>query len=701
VKRSLILTFLAAAAAFGQTAATQQKLPRIEDLKFPALREVQIPEVPPFTLPNGMKVYLLENHELPLVSGTALVRTGNLFDPPDKVGLAGLTGSVMRTGGTKTRTGDQLDATLESMAASVEASIGETSGSVSFNALKENTDEVLALFRDVLTNPEFRQDRLDLAKTQSRSAISRRNDDADGISDREFASIVYGRNTPYGWDETYEALDNINREDLQAFYKRYFFPANIRLAISGDFKTSEMRAKLEKLFADWTVKGEPVPPFPQVQPQPKAPGVYQGTKSEVTQTFFDVGHLAGKFSDKDYPALSVMSDILGGGFASRLFLEVRTRKGLAYSVGGGWGATYDHPGLFRIGGSTKSASTVDALKAIREEVDKIRTSEVTDQELQTAKGAVLNSFVFNFDHPRKVLSRVVTYDYYGYPKDFIFQYQKGVEAATKADVLRVAKEHLHPGQFTIVAVGNPKEFGAPLSALGKVNELDLTIPEPGAKNAKAADPASLAKGKALLQKAQQAMGGADKLAAVKDITHESDLTIAQNGMKVKQIVQYVAPDVLRAEQTLPFGKVTSVWNGKEGWLVTPQGTMAMPPPVVNQVRSEMFRVPVKLFLADRDPESTVSALTDNTVEISNKSGQRVKVEFDTATGLPSRETYTSQGQTGPTEVTAILSDWRDADGIKVPHHITIEQGGKKFGESVTASVKVNAGLNAAEVGKKP
>ncbi len=696
--RTALILILAAAAAFAQPAA---KLPRVQDLKFPALREVKIPDVETFTLPNGMKVYLLENHELPLISGTALVRTGNLFDPPEKVGLAGLTGSVMRTGGTKTKTGDALDATLESMAASVEAGIGETSGSVSFNALKENTDEVLAIFKDVLTNPEFRQDRLDLAKTQSKSAISRRNDDADGISDREFASIVYGRNTPYGWDETYEAVDNIKREDLQAFYKRYFFPANIRLAVSGDFKSAEMKAKLEKLFADWTVKADPVPPFPQVQRQQGAPGVYQGTKTEVTQSFFNVGHLGGMFRDKDYPALSVMSDILGGGFASRLFLEVRTRKGLAYSVGGGWGANYGHPGLFRISGSTKSASTVDALKAIREEVDKIRTAEVTDQELQTAKGAVLNSFVFNFDHPRKVLNRVVTYDYYGYPKDFIFQYQKGVEAATKADVLRVAKENLHPEQFTIVAVGNPKDFGAPLSALGKVTELDLTIPQPGSKSSKAADPAAQAKGKALLQKAQQAMGGADKLAAVKDLSHSSEVTIAQNGMKVKQTVQWVAPSTMRAEQVLPFGKVVSVWDGKQGWLVTPQGTMDMPPPVVQQVQGEMFRTPANLFLSDRNPEATVTALTDNTVEITTKGGQWAKVEFDTATGLPSRVTYRSQTQAGPAETTSILSDYRDVNGVKLAHHLTIEQGGQKFGEAVVSTMQVNSGLKAEEVGKKP
>lgn len=709
MKNALVLIALATAAAqngAGQTAAAKPAvaaLPRVEDLKFPNLRQVKIPEVTTFTLPNGMKVYLLENHELPLVSGSALVRTGNLFDPPTKIGLAGITGSVIRAGGTKTKTGDELDATLESMAASVEAGIGETSGSVSFNALKENTDEVLAIFRDVLTSPEFRQDKIDLIKTQTRSSIARRNDDADGISDREFASVVYGRDNSYGWEMNYEHVDAIQREDLLAFYQRYFFPANVMLAVSGDFKTAEMRAKLEKTFADWTVKREPVPAFPEVKRPAGATGIYQGTKTEVAQTFFNIGHLGGILKDKDYPAQSVMSDILGGGFASRLFLNVRTRKGLAYSIGGGWGANYGHPGLFRMGGSTKSASTVDSIQAVRQEVDKIRTEEVSDQELATAKGAVLNSFVFNFDHPRKILNRVVQYEYWGYPKDFIFQYQKAVEGTTKADVLRVAKQYIQPEQFTIVAVGNPKEFGKALSTLGTVKELDLSIPEPGAKPSASADPASLAKGKALLLRAQKAHGGAAVLAAVKDYTQSADVEInsGQGPMKIKQTVQFVSPGVLRQTQELPFGKIIVVWDGKAGWLLTPQGTMDMPPPVVKQVQGELFRLPFRLLLSDQDPESTITAVSDNAFRVTSKSGESVNVELDTATDLPSRISYQSVGQSGPQQVTGILSDWRDVNGMKAPFRVTIEQGGSKFGEAVVTDAKVNTGLKAEEVGKKP
>jgi zinc protease len=180
-----------------------------KDLKYPPLPQVKIPEPAEYTLSNGMRVFLLEDHELPLVRGSATVRTGNLFDPPDKRGLSQVMADVMRSGGTRSKTGDQIDEELENLAASVESGMDETSASVSFSGLKESSDAVLAVFKDVLTNPEFRQDKIDLILTQLRGSISRRNDDPEGIPGRELASVLYGRDTPYGWQMEYEHLEHI------------------------------------------------------------------------------------------------------------------------------------------------------------------------------------------------------------------------------------------------------------------------------------------------------------------------------------------------------------------------------------------------------------------------------------------------------------------------------------------------------------
>jgi zinc protease len=671
--------------------------PSYKDLKFPPLRKIVIPNVERFTLPNGMKLYLLEDHELPVVAGFALVRTGNLFDPKDKIGLATATGMVMRTGGTKKNTGDELDEKLENIAASVETSIGETSGRVSFSALKENTDEVLSVFKDVLTTPEFRPEKLDLAKTQIRSSIARRNDDPHGIAEREFDELVYGRDNPYGWSEEYEHINRIQREDLVAFYQRYFFPANIMLAVRGDFSAPEMKAKLETLFADWTYRQPPVPEFPKVTAKP-APGVYLASKDDVTQTFFSLGHLGGILKDKDYPALEVMADILGGGFPSRLFQRVRSKLGYAYSISADWAANYDHPGTFEASGSTKSLSTTATFVAIKEEIERIRSSEVSDQELRTAKDTVENGFVFNFDTRSKTLSRMMTYEYFGYPKDFIFDYQKAIASVTKADILRVAKEYLRPQDLAIVAVGNPKDFDKPLDTLGKVTPIDLTIPELKQEPVKV-DAETAEKGKQLLQKVQQAVGGADKLAAVKDVveTGEIQLDASVGGIKMKQTNYWLAPGLFRQEAEGPFGKLASFTNGKTGWIKSVQGDTALVGPMLKQAQGEIFRSYFHLLTSDRDPDRTVNYGGPGAVDISDKSGNSLRLIVDESTGLPQKTSYT--GPQGPMEEE--WSDLRDVNGMKVPFKITLRQGARKLADITLQEIKTNTGATEEQLSKRP
>jgi zinc protease len=677
-------------------------LPSYKDLKFPPLPPLKIPEPVTFTLPDGIRVYLLEDHELPVISGSALIRTGNLFDPPDKKGLAQMTGDVLRSGGTKAKSGDDIDVELENIAASVESGIGESSGNLSFSALRENTDQVLSVFHDFLTSPEFRQDKVDLEKTQSRSSIARRNDDANGIVGREFGNILYGQNTPYGWTIEYKDVDNIQRADLVNFYKRYYFPANIMLAIYGDFSAPEMRTKLERIFADWSVTQPPVPKFPDVR-KVAVPGVFLATKTDVTQTFFEVGHLGGEYRDKDYPALEVAAEILGGGFSSRLVQRIRTKLGYAYNISANWGANFDHPGLFEISGSTQSPHTVDTLRAVREEVEKMRTSEVSEAELQTAKDTVLNGFVFRFDRPSKTLFRLVTYDYYGYPKDFIFQYQKAIAKVTREDVLRVAKEYLRPQDLTIVAVGNPQDFKTPITELRlTVKPIDLTIPDPP-KPAAQADPASLQRGKEMLDKMQAALGGAAKLESVKDLQYHAEVAIQAGGagMKAKQTNSYVKPATMRQDIELPFAKQSVFYGGESGWMATPQGTQNLPGPVVKQIQGELFRTIFNLALSDRDPSRTVSAIDGNIIAVSDKKGYSVQVQLD-ASGLPAKMMYTGDAMGGAAApVEEDLSDWRYVDGIKLPFATTIVQNGKKFAEVKVQDYKINSGLTTEELSKKP
>ncbi len=686
-------------------AARPASAPSYKDLRYPPLGAIAIPKVETFSLANGMKLYLLEDHELPVVNGLALVRTGNLFDPPDKVGLATITGMAMRTGGTRDRTGEQFDEQLENIAAGVESGIGETSGSVSFTALKENAAEVLGLFKDLLTAPEFRPEKITLAKTMVRSSIARRNDNPSGIRGREFTNIVYGRNTPYGWDEEYATVDRISRADLQSFHRRYFFPKNTLLAVWGDFDTVAMKAAIEKLFADWTVEQPPVPPFPPVV-DPAARGTYLAVKKEVTQTFFAIGHLGGEFRDKDYPALVILSDILGGGFHSRLFRRVRTKMGDAYDISADWGGNYDHPGIFQIAGSTKSLSTVSTIQAIREEVERIRTSEVTEEELKTAKESALNGLVFAFDTRAKTLQRMLSYEYFGYPKDFLQQYQKALAAVTRADVLRVAKQHLHPDAFVTLAVGNPADFGQQLDTLGSaVLPVDLTIPPPPKQEAAKEGADTLEKGQQLLARAQQAAGGVERLAAVKDTTQVADFQteVSAGGLQLKRTDRWIAPEMLRQESESNAGRITAFSDGKTGWIASAQGSRALVGAPLKQMQGDLFRLYFRILLSDRIPGRKRNALDDETVEISDAAaGQIAALGFDAATGLPRRLLYEAVAGGGqPVSVEEEYADFREVGGVKVPFQITISQGGRKYATVKVTDYQINTGLKPQDLGRRP
>ncbi|MEP0869290.1 insulinase family protein [Trichocoleus desertorum AS-A10] len=451
------------------------------ELNFPPLPEVQIPQYSRFQLKNGIIVYLMEDHELPLVSGTALFRTGDRLEPSDKVGLAGLTGTVLRTGGTQQHPADALNRRLEQLAASVETGISAASGSASFDALAEDLGEVFGLFTEVLRQPTFAQDKLDLAKTQTRGGIARRNDTPDDIAGREFEQLLYGETSPYARIVEYATLDNISRDDVLSFYQTYFHPNNMILGVVGDFDSKQMRSLIQAKFGDWQAT-QPIKPTLPTVTQANQGGVFLVDQPQLTQSYVQVGHLGGQLNSPDYPALTVMDGVLNG-FGGRLFNQVRSRQGLAYSVYSAWSARYDYPGVFLAGGQTRSDATVPFIRSVMAEIERIRTTPVSTQELAYAKDSVLNSFVFNFQDPEQTLSRLMRYEYYGYPADFIFRYQRGVEATTSSDVQRVAQKYLKPENIVTLVVGNAKAIAPPLTSLGpkvKVTPIDITIPEPKA-----------------------------------------------------------------------------------------------------------------------------------------------------------------------------------------------------------------------------
>jgi zinc protease len=450
-----------------------QKAPK-DQFAFGPLNPIKMPKVQRAELPNGIKLFLVEDPEYPTIDVWAMVRVGSVFEPADKTGLASITGAVLRTGGTQSKTGDQIDKELETLAATVETGIGQTAGSIRVSVLKEDFDKALAILADILVNPAFRDDKIDLAKIMQRSMIARRNDDIGGITYREFNRLMYGKDSPYARQTEYATIDAITRQDLVDFYTAYFHPNNTYMAVWGDFKSADIIAKLKTALAAWK-KGKPSTlPWPKVNYEFKSTVNYV-EKPDVNQSNIMLGHIGGLMNNPDLPALNIMNQILS---FERMFKRIRTDEGLAYSVWGDYGATYIYPGVFSCGAQTKSQSTVYAVNIMLQELKKITEQEVNDDELARAKDGYLNSYVFNFESKSQVVNRLMSLAYYGYPLDFTDKQKAGVEKVTKADVLRVAKKYVQPGQVQILVVGKKEDFDKPLSTLGTVNVIDITIPAP-------------------------------------------------------------------------------------------------------------------------------------------------------------------------------------------------------------------------------
>jgi zinc protease len=447
-------------------------------------KAIPIPPLPAFhpeqpkriVLKNGIVIFLIEDHELPFIDGFIEMKGGSRDEPAAKAGLVDIYGDAWRTSGTTTQDGDKLDDILEAKAAKVETGGDVDSTSISWNCLKQDEDQVFAITVDLLEHPAFNEQKLHLSQQQMAAGIVRRNDDAAGIASREAAQLVYGKESPYTREPEISTVMSVTVADLKAWHDKTVIPNNMIIGVSGDFDSAVMEKALRAAF-EGLPTGTPLPKFKEEFSGPK-PGVYFVDKTDVNQSNIRVVGLGTERSNPDYYALSVMNEIFGGGFGSRLFQDVRTKQGLAYSVRGAYGASYDHPGIFTVAAGTQSATTVKTTQALLDEIDKLKTEPFTEEELKRAKDQVLNSFIFNYDSKDKVLAEQAKLEFYGYPLDFLDKYHEAVEKVTTADLERVAKKYIDPSKLAILVVGNSSEFGTPLSTLGKVQTLDITIPMP-------------------------------------------------------------------------------------------------------------------------------------------------------------------------------------------------------------------------------
>ena len=700
-----------APAKAAQPAQTSQRPSSYKALKYPPLNKIQAPTPARFELPNGMVAYLVEDHEIPMISVSSMIRAGSLWEPAQKAGLASIAGAVMRSGGTAKYPGDKLDEELDRLGAYVETGMGQDSGNASVSVLKEDIDRGISILAGILQNPAFPQDKIDIAKIAERDEIARRNDNPHGIVFREFSRVIYGKDSPYARLTEYDTINAITRQDLVAFHKQFVQPENIILGVVGDFKADDMRARIEKAFGSWARGGKPKPKTPEVDPAAgKRAGFYSINKEDMEQSWVMMGMLAGRRDDPDYCALDVMNGVLGGGFASRLFSNVRSDQGLAYAVFSSWDAGWDRPGTFSAAGSTKPETTIKIYNSIRHEIEDLAEGGVTDDELSRAKDGILKGMAFESDSTNKIVRRMMSYEYYGYPRDFLEKYRAGVEKTTRADVARVAKQYLKSDQFAVLFLGKEKGYEQPLASLGKVASIDIAIPAPKREELAAATPESVAKGKALLAAARAATGGA-ALMKVKDYTTVGEIKVEtpQGPMAIKfEGTMNLGGKLLQKMQT-PMGEMTMGYDGKTGWMRMGQQTQDLPGSQAAEAEASFFRETILLLQKFEDATYAVQALGPADVDGKKVEGVavsdparklQVKVFIDPATNLIVGKQFVAAIMGPPAETEETYSDYREVAGVRMPFKTVARQGGKTRTDSTATEIKINPAVDDSAY-KKP
>jgi len=675
------------------------------ELRYPPLPAFEIPKPRVFTLKNGLTVFLMEDRELPLIAAEVRIRTGALLEPPDKTGLASLTGTVLRTGGTRSMNPDQVDEFLEDRAASIETSIGQDSGFASMSCLREDFDDVFRLFVEILRYPAFAQDRLDLAKVQANAAIARRNDSINAITAREFGRLVYGADSPLGRLTEYRTIASITREDLVAWHARFFHPNNMLLGLVGDFDATEMRRRIEKAFADWPKGPASSLPEPTYRKEPN-PGVFFIEKNDVTQANIVMGHLGITVRNPDYFAAQVLNEVLSGSFAARLFSNVRSKKGLAYNVYGGIGSSFLYPGLTRVGCQTKSSTMSEAVAALKEELVGIIERPPDEAELKRAKESILNSFVFNYDSKREVLSQQLLYAYYGLPLDFLERYRANIERVSGEDVARVARTYIHPDQLTLLVVGKPSDFDKPVDTFGRVVRVDITIPPPPDSSPKVSKSAeAAAAGRQLLSKVAGLLGGSDpkgirtlELAGTLALRSER---LPGGELSMKRRVFVFLPDRLREVRTTPVGEQIIVVTPEEGFFQFGGATMPIPESQLEQARKDAATELQVLVRYHDDPglealaggEEEVEGIRCRLVAVGFRGGSATLCVAEDGRVLKASRTGADPATGAPATIEAIYADYREVQGRRFPFSQRILIGGREVGRFDLEDVRVNPELD--------
>jgi zinc protease len=675
-----------------------------------AAPEYKVPHPVTKTLPNGLVIHVFEDHALPTVYYRMLIRTGASNEPAEKAGLASLTCDVMRKG-TGMLNSQDLAEKIDFLGADLEAAADRDYSTLTAQARAQDKDVILGLMADVALHPAFTQDEVDRAKSQTQAAIRQSRDDPGTVADEHLAALIHGKH-PYArsvsGDES--SVGGLTRQDLVDWHTTYWRPNNAVIAVAGDVNAEETFAAIEKAFGGWEKKD--VPPRPSVPARDiEVNTVRLLDKPDLTQSQLRIGYLGLPRTTPDYYAIQLMNYVLGGGgFASRLTADVRTKMGLTYDISTSFNYGVD-PGSFVIDTFTKNATVKQAIDATFAEVKSFRDQGATPDELAKAKSYYLGAFPFLFESPGDVARQWLVVEFYGLGDDYFDKYRDRIRAVTADDVKRVAQKYLRTAPVAIVVVGRADSVQTQLADYGNLEKLDFTarsgaVPEVAPAAPLASAPAtkeSRDKAAAVVAKAVKAHGGMPALAAIKDWHTKGSLwlNVGSTNLDGQYSETVLLPSRRRMEMAVMGQNMVQVLDGDTAWASASGRLVPVTRDQIEAMRQGTYTNPVRLLTTLADPKAdiryagtdTAFGKTADVIEWNRPGGRPARVYIDTETGLLVliEQPELSPLGTGWVPVRRVYTDYKTAGRVKFPYTVTVYANGEKAVEQTLAEVQWNAG----------
>jgi zinc protease len=659
-------------------------------------------------LPNGLTLFIIEDHRQPLVSYTLMLDAGGIAHPPAKAGLASMTAELL-TQGTATRSAQDIARAIDGVGGSLGAAADDDTVQVTAAVAKSAADLAIDLLADVVLHPAFKQEEIDRLRRQRLSGLQIQYSDPEYIAPFVAARLTLGEH-PYAYpvEGTPDSLRALTRDEIVAFHKQRYGPAGAFMAISGDITPEAAIAQVEKRFGSWSAPASPRPSTPA--PPPPARTVFIVDKPDAVQTQIVLSTMGIKRNDPSYFPLVVANQIFGGAFTSRLNMALRAKEGLTYGARSSFDAERE-AGMFRVSTFTRTEETGKAITMVVDLLREFRKNPATDAELKEAKAYLVGSFAVGTETPGQVAGRVLTAAKHALPADYWDKYRDNIQAVTAQRIAEAVGRYVDADRMKIVAVGNAKGFAASLAPLGDARtisfaDLDLMRPDlkRAAESTAAKTPESAARAKALIKGVADAMGGASKLAGINDSVARAKVSLEtpQGSMQGDLTNEIAYPDKIKVTVSMPMGQMVQAFDNKEGWMAMGEQAMAMPPTAHDEMRRSIL-MGNGAVAAIRDAlagKAEVQALEP--AEVDGKKvdvvqwsapGQNIRFFIDPAAHRIVKAAFRSTTQQGAADVEAFWSDYREFGGLMVPGKLVTFRDGQRYSELILTDVKFNVGLD--------